>query len=100
MYRQAIHSGTSSLPNMQQKPQKACIYASDIRRPHRREGSGNTASYSKRVRDSLFVAWVLLIAVRFNKRRDDFPDLRSYNDYLEEVEDISAYPSLQPPNLK
>jgi CDK-activating kinase assembly factor MAT1 len=28
---------------------------------------------------------------RFNKRRDDFPDLRSYNDYLEEVEDISAY---------
>jgi len=26
---------------------------------------------------------------RFNKRREDFPDLRSYNDYLEEVEDIS-----------
>ena len=29
------------------------------------------------------------IAKEFNKRRDDFPDLRSYNDYLEEVEDIS-----------
>lgn len=28
---------------------------------------------------------------RFNKRREDFPDLRSYNDYLEEVEDISEY---------
>lgn len=28
---------------------------------------------------------------RFNKRREDFPDLRSYNDYLEEVEDISTY---------
>jgi CDK-activating kinase assembly factor MAT1 len=27
--------------------------------------------------------------VRFNKRREDFPDLRSYNDYLQEVEDIS-----------
>jgi CDK-activating kinase assembly factor MAT1 len=26
---------------------------------------------------------------RFNKRREDFPDLRSYNDYLQEVEDIS-----------
>lgn len=25
---------------------------------------------------------------RFNKRLEDFDDLRSYNDYLEEVEDI------------
>jgi hypothetical protein len=25
----------------------------------------------------------------FNKRRDDFNNLREYNDYLEEVEDIS-----------
>lgn len=24
----------------------------------------------------------------YNKRQDDFPDLRSYNDYLEDVEDI------------
>ncbi|PPQ78534.1 hypothetical protein CVT25_011806 [Psilocybe cyanescens] len=31
------------------------------------------------------------IAKEFNKRRDDFPDLRVYNDYLEEVEDISVY---------
>jgi hypothetical protein len=31
----------------------------------------------------------LQLASRFNKRREDFPDLRSYNDYLEEVEDIS-----------
>lgn len=28
---------------------------------------------------------------RFNKRREDFSDLRSYNDYLEEVEDIGAF---------
>ena len=27
--------------------------------------------------------------IRFNKRREDFPDLRSYDDYLQEVEDIS-----------
>lgn len=27
---------------------------------------------------------------RFNKRREDFPDLRQYNDYLEEVEDIGV----------
>lgn len=26
----------------------------------------------------------------FNKGQDDFPDLKSYNDYLEEVEDIST----------
>jgi CDK-activating kinase assembly factor MAT1 len=25
----------------------------------------------------------------FNKRREDFKTLRAYNDYLEEVEDIS-----------
>ena len=29
------------------------------------------------------------MASRFNKRREDFPDLRSYNDYLQEVEDFS-----------
>ncbi|KAG6819607.1 hypothetical protein H0H93_010331 [Arthromyces matolae] len=29
------------------------------------------------------------IAKEFNKRREDFGDLRSYNDYLEEVEDIN-----------
>ncbi|KAF8630430.1 hypothetical protein AX15_002977 [Amanita polypyramis BW_CC] len=29
------------------------------------------------------------IAKEFNKRREDFPDLLSYNDYLEEVEDIT-----------
>ncbi|KAI0340492.1 CDK-activating kinase assembly factor [Trametopsis cervina] len=29
------------------------------------------------------------IAKDFNKRSEDFPDLRSYNDYLEEVEDIT-----------
>ncbi|KAK0210338.1 CDK-activating kinase assembly factor MAT1-domain-containing protein [Desarmillaria ectypa] len=29
------------------------------------------------------------IAKEFNKRREDFDDLRSYNDYLEEVEDIA-----------
>lgn len=27
---------------------------------------------------------------RFNKRREDFSDLRSYNDYLEQVEEIGA----------
>ena len=31
----------------------------------------------------------ILMVFRFNKRREDFPDLRSYNDYLQEVEDIS-----------
>jgi len=32
------------------------------------------------------------LAKEFNKRREDFPDLRSYNDYLQEVEDISKSP--------
>ena len=29
------------------------------------------------------------IANIFNKREDDFPSLREYNDYLEEVEDMT-----------
>jgi CDK-activating kinase assembly factor MAT1 len=29
---------------------------------------------------------------RFNKRREDFASLRAYNDYLEEVEEISILP--------
>ncbi|KAF8315545.1 CDK-activating kinase assembly factor MAT1-domain-containing protein [Cantharellus anzutake] len=29
------------------------------------------------------------MAKEFNKRREDFPDLKSFNDYLEEVEDIT-----------
>lgn len=29
--------------------------------------------------------------LRFNKRREDFADLRSYNDYLQEVEDIGTW---------
>ncbi|KAH9997517.1 CDK-activating kinase assembly factor MAT1-domain-containing protein [Russula vinacea] len=29
------------------------------------------------------------LAKEFNKRREDFPDLRSYDDYLQEVEDIT-----------
>lgn len=32
-----------------------------------------------------------VVVFRFNKRREDFPDLRQYNDYLEEVEDLSKF---------
>lgn len=32
---------------------------------------------------------------RFNQREEDFPDLQSYNDYLETYEDLSAL--LPPP---
>jgi len=31
------------------------------------------------------------LAKDFNKRREDFPDLRSYNDYLEDAEDIAFH---------
>ena len=34
---------------------------------------------------------LFLFLSRFNKRKEDFADLRSYNDYLEEVEDISMF---------
>lgn len=32
---------------------------------------------------------LVFLFYRFNKREDDFPSLREYNDYLEEVEDMS-----------
>lgn len=31
-----------------------------------------------------------IVLQTFNKREEDFEDLRAYNDYLEEVEDIGA----------
>lgn len=34
----------------------------------------------------------------FNKRRDDFVDDQAYNDYLEDVEDISAPLRFTPPS--
>ncbi len=38
------------------------------------------------------------LSYRFNKRREDFDDLRSFNDYLEEVEDIgeSSLSTMEP----
>lgn len=36
----------------------------------------------------LFVSSVLFSHCRYNKRDFDFPSLRDYNDYLEQVEDI------------
>ena len=42
----------------------------------------------------------LASGIRFNKRREDFPDLRSYNDYLQEVEDISKSPHPIPQKKK
>ena len=33
---------------------------------------------------------ILILYISFNKKREDFPDSKRYNDYLEEVEDISA----------
>ena len=37
---------------------------------------------------------VLLADDRFNKRREEFKNLREYNDYLEDVEEISTPPTL------
>jgi hypothetical protein len=34
-----------------------------------------------------------LILYSYNKRREDFKSLKDYNDYLEEVEDISNFVS-------
>lgn len=36
----------------------------------------------------LFVSSVLFFVCRYNKRDFDFPGLREYNDFLEQVEDI------------
>lgn len=44
------------------------------------------------------VAFILVLdeVCRFNKRREDFADLRAYNDYLEEVEDIGKTLAIYP----
>lgn len=43
----------------------------------------------------LFVSSVMFFFCRYNKRDFDFPSLREYNDYLEEVEDIGTRTSLE-----
>lgn len=37
---------------------------------------------------------------RFNQREEDFPDLQSYNDYLETYEDLSPFLSLLTKQLR
>lgn len=32
---------------------------------------------------------LLFLVISFNKTQEDFPDLKTYNDYLELVEDLS-----------
>lgn len=34
---------------------------------------------------------ITLCVTSFNKREEDFEDLKAYNDYLEEVEEISEH---------
>lgn len=41
--------------------------------------------------DSHFLGSTLYWIYRFNKREDDFTTLKEYNDYLEEVEDMSKF---------
>lgn len=81
------------MSDMSEDPPKASICPANVRGPHSRKGSRSTEAYSERV--SSFVLQLTAynypngVSSSFNKRREDFPDLRSYNDYLEEVEDIS-----------
>jgi hypothetical protein len=46
------------------------------------------------IRKKILKEWVtarsVLTIYRYNRRRDDFTELKEYNDYLEEVEDIST----------
>ncbi|KAF9615598.1 hypothetical protein IFM89_024687 [Coptis chinensis] len=46
-------------------------------------GSGANNSYAKEISIRKRISNI------FNKREDDFPSLRDYNDYLEEVEDLT-----------
>lgn len=91
MYRPFIYSWTCALSDLYKGPPQTRIHATDIRRPGCRKGSCYSKTNCERVNHLFSFPIHLLpqLTFRFNKRREDFPDLRSYNDYLEEVEDIS-----------
>ena len=38
-------------------------------------------------------------AASYNKREEDFPSLREYNDYLEDIEEISKDASITPADI-
>lgn len=91
MHRSSIYPWSCALSNMHKGSPQVSFHTTDIRRFRSRKGSCCSETNCERV-----IIWpschlLLQLTSRFNKRREDFLDLRSYNDYLEEVEDISTY---------
>ncbi|KAL0577891.1 TFIIH/NER complex subunit [Marasmius crinis-equi] len=88
------HGTRSSTPQVQST--STTIYGGGVKDP-----SGRTSEYfvlrklafSPQTFEDLGVEKEVAVrrrlAKEFNKRREDFDDIRSYNDYLEEVEDIA-----------
>lgn len=75
-------------------PAQKSVHVPNFRRPGSRKGSTDTETGQQ----SVCNIWNTLgkkcrhfayNVYRFNKRPEDFPTLRAYNDYLEEVEDIT-----------
>lgn len=81
------------MSNMQQDAEKARIYPSNIRGSDGGEGGRGTAEDRQKVRPIVLINEPLTgppsTQLSFNKRREDFPDLRGFNDYLETVEEIT-----------
>lgn len=81
-----------SVYKLQQDSAQIILHATNVRRPCRRERGCCSETDRQRVRANRTAWCIHRIELRFsfNKQREDFPDLKSYNDYLEEVEDIST----------
>lgn len=78
------------MSNLQQDSSENGFRASDFRGPRRRKGGRGPPQGCQRVSElAQAMATISYDLHSFNKRREDFVDLRAYNDYLEEVEDIS-----------
>lgn len=71
------------------------IQAADIRESRCGERGRDPDANSQDVRVYRSDGSMMLTDFRsFNKQEEDFPDLNTYNDYLEKVENFSKLPSL------
>lgn len=95
LHRPNIHHRTWPMSSMRCHTSQEPIQAANIRESGCGEGGRDTDADSQDVRVYPSDGSMMLTGFcSFNKQEEDFPDLNTYNDYLEKVENFSKLPSL------
>lgn len=96
VHRPAVYTRARTVSDLWQSSTQARVHSPDVRGPGRREGDCYTAAGRERVSPGPMYSPRSSAHSRFNKRLEDFMSLREFNDYLEDVEDISENPPFPP----